>query len=220
MTPLEVIAYARQQYNAVNDSFFSDAELYTHVWHAQSRLAKEKLVENTYETDTVADQQEYTFPTSVIALKRIAWDGKRLTPITFKEDDWLTGFDADTTSAGTPTHYAVFDRVIYLRPTPSAAYTLKLFTFDEPAEVSATSTLDVPEEFHLDLANFVLWKMALKDQNFQAADYYKREWQGDDGESGAVSRARQWTRRRATADGFRVVRDEDAIAPTWWEGGA
>lgn len=210
MTPGELISYARQMYNASNDSFFADSELYTHVWHAQGILAKDaKAIENTYETTTVDGQQEYTYPTNAIAIKRITWDGKRLTRITFKEDDWLTGFNAATTATGTPSCYALFDRIIYLRPIPSAAYTLKLFTFDSPQEVSSTSSLDVDETFHLDLASFILWRMALKDQNFEAARYYQEQWDA------AVARAKTWARKKQTADGYNVVRDEEALLSVW-----
>ncbi len=176
-------------------------------------MAKEaKAIENTYTTTTVASQQEYEFPTNAIAIKRITWDGKRLDEITFREDDWQTGMNAATTATGTPSSYAVFDRVIYLRPVPSAAYTLKLFTFDQAQEVSSTSTLDLPEDLHLDLVPFLLWHMALKDQNFQAAAAYKDLWDGD---QGSVSRAKTWARKRATAGGFRVVRDEAALQAGW-----
>lgn len=190
----------------MNDSFFADAELYRHIWHAQDILAKEaRVIENTYTTSTVADQQEYTFPTNAIALKRITYEGKRLKRVKLKDDDLLTGFNAATTATGTPSHWYEFDRVIYLRPTPSAIGTLKIFAFDRPSEVSATSTLDVPDEFQLDLVSFLLWRMASKDQNFQGATFYKEQWEQ------AVDRCKRWARKRLLADGFNVVRDEDAV---------
>lgn len=206
MTPLDLVTAARQQYNAVSDSFFSDGELYRHVWFAQDVLSKEcNAIENTYTTSTVASQQEYTYPTTAIAIKRVTYAGKRLTRIKIKDDDLLTGFNAATTSSGTPTHYFVFDKVIYLRPIPAAVGTLKIFSFDQPSEVSATSTLDVPTEFHLDLITFLLWRMAAKDQNYQGAEYYERQWKE------AVERCKRWNRKRQLADGFNIVRDEDAV---------
>jgi hypothetical protein len=211
MTPPDVVSYARQQYNAVNDAFFADTELYTHIWHAQDILAKEcKAIENTYTTSTVIGQQEYSYPTTATAMKRVTYAGKRLLAMTLKDDDLLTGFNATTSATGTPTHYAIFDGVIYLRPVPSAVGTLKLFTFDRPGQVSATSTLDVPEEFHLDLVSFVLWRMASKDQNFQGAEFYRAQWDA------AVERCKRWSRKRQTADGFNVVRDEAADDLPWW----
>jgi hypothetical protein len=210
VTPDELNTYARQQYNAANDSFFADSELYKHQWFAQQVLAKEaKLIESTYTTPTVASQQEYTWPDAVIAIKRITWNGKALDRITFREDDILTGRNASTSATGEPRGYALFDRVIYLRPVPASVYTLKLFTFDQPQEVSSTSVIDVPEEFHLDLVNYLLWQMAAKDQNFEAARYYREQW------TAAVERAKRWSRKRLTADGFNVVRDDEAFYSAW-----
>lgn len=209
MTPGELATYARQQYNSVNDEFFSDEELYKHIWAAQETLSKESLIENTYNTTTVAGQQEYTYPTNAVAIRRITYDGKRLQRVDFREDDQQTGFDADTTSTGVPTTYVIFDRVIRLRPIPSDALTLQIFSYDRPQEVSSTSTLDVPEEFHLGMVDFLLWRMASKDQNFQSAAYYKAQW--DD----TLARARQWARKRKLGDSFNVVRDEEAEYSPW-----
>jgi hypothetical protein len=210
MTPGELNDYARQQYNATSDDFFSDDELYRHAWHAQNILAKEAgAIENTYTTPTVDGQQEYSYPTNTLAIKRITYNGQRLTKIDFKEDDVLTGQDAATTAKGSPVFYMLFDRVIYLRPIPDAVYTLKLFTFDQPQEVSATSSLDVPPEFHLDMANYLLWRMATKDQNFQAAEYHKVEWEQ------AVLRCKRWSKKRLIADGFKTVKDENTLTQ-WW----
>lgn len=209
MTPSELITYARQQYNAVSDGFFSDAEMRMHVWSAQDILSKERLIENAYDTTTVIGQQEYTYPTNAIAIRRITYDGKRLTRIDFREDDIQTGFDADTTSTGVPTTYVIFDRIIRLRPIPSDALALKIFTYDRPQEVTNTSTLDVPEEFHLGMVDYLLWRMASKDQNFQSANYYKSQW--DD----TLVRARQWARKRKLADSFNVVRDEEGEYSPW-----
>jgi hypothetical protein len=211
VTPDEVIGYARQQYNAVGDRFFSDEELYRHVWFAQDVLAKEALaIENTYSTPTVASQQEYTYPANAISIKRITCDGERLTRIKLREDDLLTGFDAATTQTGKPTHYALWNRIIYLRPVPATVVTLKIFTYDHPQEVSSTSVLDIPETFHLELTTFVLWRMCMKDQNFQAANYYKPQWDE------VVERAKKWARKRIIGDSFNVVRDEEDLADTTW----
>lgn len=204
LTPTELNTYARQMYNATADDFYSEAELYTHQQAAQNILAREcNAIENTYTTPTVASQQEYSWPTNAIAIKRITYNGQKLTKISFREDDFLTGFNQATTSTGRPIAYAIFDRTIYLRPVPDVVYSLKLFTFDKPGEVTASSTLDVPEIFHLGMANYLLWKMATKDQNFQAAAEFKAQWEEE------VERCRMWSRKRQVADGFNQVRDEN-----------
>lgn len=204
MSPSELVNYARQMYNAVSDDFFSDDELYRHVQAAENILAREcNAIENTYTTPTVSGQQEYEWPTNAIAIKRVTYNGQKLRKISFREDDYLTGFNQATTSTGTPITYAIFDRVIYLRPVPNAVQSLKIFTFDMPGDVATTGSLSVPEVFHTGLATYLLWKMALKDQNFQSAAAWKEQWDEE------RDRCMKWSRKRQVADGFNEVRDEN-----------
>ncbi len=209
MTPGEIATYARQQYNSVSDDFFSDAELYKHIWAAQNEMAREGLlIEATYTTSTVADQQEYSYPSLAIALKRVTYDGRKLMPITFREDDVMTLQNQATTSSGTPQYYAIWDKVIYLRPIPAEVGTLKIFSYNRPDEVSALSTLDLPAEFHLDVADFLLWRKSLKDKNFQAAKEYQALWDGK------VRRAKAFGRKARRGDGFTYVSDTELLANT------
>ena len=209
MTPSEVLEAARSAYNATGDDFFSDAELRRYVWAAQMELAKEGLlIEATYTTSTVASQQEYAFPTYTVAIKRITYDGKKLMPITFREDDTLTLTNQSTTATGTPQYYAIWDKVLYLRPVPAAVATLKIFSYSQPQEVTNSSALDIPVEFHLDLVDFLLWRMAIKDKNFQAANSYKALW--DD----KVAKARTFGRKARRGDAFTAVQDMDLLNET------
>ncbi len=202
MTPLELITAARQQYNSVSDDFFSDAELYRYVWQAQTEFARYAFnIERVYTASTVASQQEYSFPTNCIAIKRITYAGQKLMPITFREDDVLTIANSTTTATGTPLYYAVWNETFYLRPVPSAVGTLKIFAVAEPQEVSSTSTLEIPSQYHLDLIDYVLWRKAIKDKNFQAATEYKKLWDTK------MTQARDDHRRGKRADGFTAVQD-------------
>ncbi len=138
MTPNDLQEYARRQYNASADQFFSDSELYQHIWAAEYELAyKAMLIERVYTTTTVASQQEYSYPTDTIAIKRVTYDGVKLVPITFKEDDTLTLGNAATTATGSPQFYAIWNETLYLRPVPDDDLTLKLFTYNEPTAVTA-----------------------------------------------------------------------------------
>lgn len=209
MTPGDIAEYARQQYNSVSDDFFSDAEIYKHIWAAQNELAREGLlIEATYTTPTVASQQEYSFPSLAIALKRVTYDGRKLDPITFREDDTLTLANQTTTATGTPQYYAIWDKIIYLRPVPDEVATLKIFSYNRPDEVSATSTLDIPAEFHLDIVDYLLWRKALKDKNFQAASAYETLWDKK------LSKARIFGRKARRGDGFVAVQDMELLNAT------
>jgi hypothetical protein len=209
MTPVELVTLVRQQWNAVGDDFFADTELYSYIQAAEMDLARQALViEQNYSTSTVASQQTYAFPTNAIAIKRITYAGNKLMPINFREDDTLTLNNATTTATGTPQYYALWERTIYLRPIPSDVGTLVIYSYDAPAAVSANSVLEIPTCFHFDVAEYVLWRMAAKDKNFEAAEYYRTRWQD------CVMRARAWQRRSKRADGFTNVQDIDILPLT------
>lgn len=175
MTPEEVINLARSQYNAVNDTFFSDAELRDYLSKACIELSlKAHCIQSTFTTTTVADQQEYELPEHAIAIKRITYDGKKLDPFTFREDDVVTLNNSTSTDSGTPSYYATWGTSIFLRPIPSDAKTLKIYAFVKAQRIeSTTASLEIPEVYHHDLMDYVLFRMAIKDENNKSAkDYY------------------------------------------------
>lgn len=206
----DLLEFARQRYNAVGDEFFSDAELYRHVWAAQMVLAHEaRVIERVYQTTTTASQQEYAYPTNTILIKRVTYDGNKLMPITFREDDTLTLNNSTTTATGTPQYYALWNETLYLRPIPDDALTLKVFSVSEPQEVTSNSTLEVPSMWHLGMADYLCWQMALKDKNLQAAAQYEKTWQA------TVQKAKRWQRLRLRGDALHSVKDEDSLPTTY-----
>ena len=164
MTVTQVLTAARNKYNAVGDSFFSDSELLTLLHEACIQINKKaKIIEATYSTSTVASQQEYAYPTNTVEIKRVTYDGRKLEPISFQDDDLITGYDQDTTSTGTPSTYFIWNETISLRPVPSAVGTLKIYSFNEPSELTVSSTIEIPSLFHMDLVNFMVSEMAAKE---------------------------------------------------------
>lgn len=209
MTPDQVIEYARQQYNAVSDSFFVPTEMYRLLWSAQMELAREAwVIERVYTTTTTASQQEYSYPTQTLAIKRITCDGIKLVQTTFREDDSLTLSNQTTTATGKPQYFCIWNETIYLRPVPDSTYTLKIWSYNEPQEVSATSTLEVPTRYHLDLADYLLWRMASKDQNERAAERWRKNWEQ------RVLKAKGDRRRELRGDSFACVQDVDILPIT------
>ena len=174
MTPSEINNQARQRYNAVGDNFFSDEMIYSLIWQAENELFLAGYqIENSYETTSVADQREYTYPTNTVAIKRIEYDGLEITNVALKDDPK----GSTTEPTGTPDSYAIWDDVIYMYPTPdTTGDTIKLFTYDRPAEVTATSTLATPKEHHIDIIDFVLSGLFAKDKDQVMAAYHRNLW--------------------------------------------
>ena len=206
MTPTEIETAARNKYNAIGDSFFSQEEVLDLMLQACNELARDCfMIQATYTTSTVASQQEYSYPTNTIAIKRITYDGKKLKQITFREDDSITGLNQSTTATGTPQYYFVWNETISLRPIPSSVATLKIYSFNEHSAITTSSTLEIPSQFHMDIVDFIVSEMAAKDSNFTAAKYYSDRWEKKKLD------AKRWVRKQFRGDSFSVVQDEDQM---------
>jgi hypothetical protein len=207
MTPTELVTFALQRWNEPSGGLFSDSELYTVIWSAQLELAQESLcIRKVYTTPTVASQQEYAKPTNAISIKRITYEGQKLFKITDREDDALTLNNQTVTATGTPMYYWEWDAAIELRPVPGAVGTLKIYTYDLPQTVTASTVIDVPLRYHPKLANYMLAYMAEKDKNFQAAGNYRQLWMKD------LQDAKRYEKKFLRGDAMAHMIDEE-LAP-------
>jgi hypothetical protein len=210
MTPSQIEEAARRRYNSVSDSFWSSDEIFELIYDACLELALEtKCIERLFSTTTVASQQDYSFPSNVLAIKRVTYDGKKLKPINMREDDAITGLNQSIASEGSPTFYYQWDYTISLRPLPSDALTLKIWAYVLPSAITSTSTLEIPEEFHMKLVNYIVAEMAAKDSNSDMAVYYSKRWDR------AKLDILRWVAVRKRTDAFAVVQDEENSAGTY-----
>jgi len=207
LTPTQLETIIRQRTNTVGDTFWSTDEMLRLFWMAHLEMAREALcIERTYTTTSVVSQQEYDYPTNTIAIKRVTYDGEKLEPITFREDDAMTLSDAATTAIGRPKFYFVWNETLYLRPVPdTAALTIKIFSYNEPQEITSTSTFEIPCQFVPDTQYYVMAAMSAKEGDFEKASYYQNMW------NNAVSRCKAWTRKRLRGDSFAAVQDSDTL---------
>lgn len=209
MTPAEIETAARRKYNSDGDSFWNTDEIMGLIYEGELEMARESInIEKTYTTSSVIGQHSYSQPTNSISIKRIEYDGAKLERITFREDDTITNLKSTITATGTPIYYYEWSGLIYLRPTPDAVKTIKIFSYDMPQAVSSSTTLEVPVQFHRDLVNYVVKEMALKDQNYNSADRYQAMWDK------ALVKVKTWTRRRKRGDEFQTVKNADDSAGT------
>ncbi len=211
MTPQQIMEAARRRYNAIGDTFWSDDEIYQSIYDGelQASIDAPGIMERIYTTTTTAGTQEYAFPTNVLAVKRVTYNGQKLKKITMREDDSITGLNQDTTDQGTPTYYYEFDESIFLRPIPDDALTLKIWAYQEPDTVNATATLELPSVFHMSLVDYVLYQMAFKDSNHNAADRLEKKWEK------AIMRMKAWVAKRKRTDSFAAVQDEESSIGSW-----
>lgn len=209
MTPTEITTAARDIYNATGDTFFTDLQLYNWMQQGCQEFAKKAwLIEQLYTTSTVASQQSYTLPTLTIGVKRITVNGKKIKHITNREDDAITLSNQAVTSSGQPIYYYEYNYSIYLRPIPDAVYTMIIFSFDDSAAITATSTLTIPALFHFDLVDYLLWRMFAKDKDVTNMTAHLQIWKQH------VVDAIAYKRRLKRTDSFATVQSEDTLPVT------
>jgi hypothetical protein len=207
MTPTQLELSARRRYNAVNDSFWSQAEMLDLIFQAEMELAVECLcIQNKYTTTTVASQQAYAWPTRAISIKRVTYDGSKIDPIDMREDDAISLSNTTSIATGTPQFYFSWERSVYLQPVPSEAKTLNIWTYDYPETVVITSPLSVPAEYQPGMVYYMLAEMATKDGNFALADRYRTMWQQE------KSKALKLEAKRKRGDGPARIKDIERLA--------
>lgn len=215
MSPSDIESAVRAKYNALGDTFFTSAEIQTLIYQAELELANEcNIVEGIFTTESIQGTRQYTFPTQTRIIKRIeyidlAGIAVKLEPITFREDDALTLVNVASTTMGKPQFYSIYNYNFYLRPIPdTAGCTIKVYSYNEPQVVTSNSVLDIPTNFHMDICDFIVMHMYLKDKDSTMAQCYADMWVA------AKSRAKRWVQKRKRGDAFTIVMNEDNLAVT------
>jgi len=201
MTPTQIETHARQLYNAVGDSFFPQEMIFNIIYQAQLEMGIEAdIIEQTFSTTSVADQREYTYPDNTVSIKRIEYNGEKITKVELDADPK----NSLTEPTGTPDSYAIWNDVIYLFPTPdTTSDTIKMFTYERAGAVTATSTLQVPAQYHLGIVDLILAVFFAKDKDRQMSIFHRNIW------NETKERALMEVAKRKRTDRNAQVRDSD-----------
>lgn len=213
MTPSEIETAARRKYNSVSSSFFATAEIYDLIYQAELEIAREtEMLEGVTTTTSTAGTQTYAYPTGVLSIKRVEFDGAKLQPIDFRQDDSLTLFNSNTTTQGTPIYYYDWAQTLYFRPIPqTSSLQIRIYFYALPLAVtSASQVLEIPKIFHMNIVDYVVAEMAQKDQNFTMAQSYFDKWYNKH-----LPSMKAWSRKRRTGDAFKTVKDENVLVGTY-----
>lgn len=206
-----LIEQIRQRFNAVGDGFFTDQEMRDLLVDAQNELALETdCIEKVFTATTTAGTREYEYPTNAYRLHRVEWNGQRLDPDDFMWDDLNTGNNADSNSQGEPIYYQIWNDVLYLRPIPDEAQTLKIYANVTPQNITVdTATLDVPERYVRYLKDYCLAQMFAKSGNTvrNFATYHDQRWQK------SIQDVKRFEMKRKQGDQYMVVKNAE-IMPT------
>ena len=149
-----------------NDSLVSEAALIRFTDEAQKEACRrmDMLYDETTELvckiSYLTGGNGFLLDNRITVLERVMLSGIELTHKT--EAEIKTGNAAWMTYTGPPTCYYIKQRTIYLHPIPESAGDLDLAVYRLPMEdVNNTAgfVLEIPEEFQIDLINWVLWRV-------------------------------------------------------------
>lgn len=150
MTLVQMLQELRLRIGNPSTDATPDYQLKTYLQRALD--AANRRVEVAWADDTslstVANQQEYDLPASVVRVDWVELGSAVLTPIDMDAYRRLY-VDWRDTSAGTPTEYVIYGRKLILHPKPSAnSTTIRLRTITAPATISASGPAELASQDH------------------------------------------------------------------------
>lgn len=208
MTVSEFENEARRLGDFESDTFISSSEIYKAIEAVcQEILAIIGLIE-TEDTSitTVASTQEYDYPTRMEFVERVRYDGDDLQKIGFREWDIDKG---STDPEGTPRKFVIWNKKLYLVPTPDEAKTLTIFGYSRHEDVSAATTIAIPEILHHRMINKIVYRLLMKDKDYQGAKFFLDEWRNYD-----LPAIYDYKRQYRTGGKYQVVTSEEDVNTT------
>jgi hypothetical protein len=194
MTLSDLTDFIRSAYNsAEGDNFFSSTWMIKQVWAAETQLANEGwVIEDTYTAASAIGTRSLAWPSNTLAIKEVRYKGVQLLKVDLENDPK----NDDNNPTGTPGYYAIWDKEIILIPAPDTdGDNIQIRTYQTAAELSnSTDPLNVPDEYQICVADFVISEMAMKDQNLSLSAAYGAKW------ARCVEKARQNQRKQKRSD--------------------
>lgn len=122
---------------------------------------------------------EYSLPLNFQRLYNVAIidDAGQAIPL---NAEGLNQFDAQPPSAGQPVAYNIDRTLLRLYPTPDREYTVRLRYYRLPERlVNPNDVPELPPEYWDLLTSFALWHCYERENDYQAAQYYKARFDED-----------------------------------------
>lgn len=179
----EIKDEVKSQSGDESGALITDADITRWVNFGQIDLVrKTDVLQEHAETDAVASDGSYTVPDDYVKLRRVTYDGQKLARTNLEELDNLHPNRDKTNPTGTPTHYYVWGRKLWVYPAPAnlGVGLLDIYYVPRPAELINDSDIpEVPVTMHEDLVRYCLARAKEKDEETQdaqniMADYENR----------------------------------------------
>lgn len=188
----DVKARVKRQFGDESGVQITDDDIYRWISDALRNLilnGNEEIMQVSSTLDIVANQQDYTLPDGLIALKQVQIknfdsvgyfqsNGYSLEEFTTYVDGW----DGSFFGTGNPAIYTVFDNTIKFFPIPDANSTagIKLYYTSYLTEITDdTSSIDVPPFYFNVVVNYCLQQAYQLDEDWIAAEIMMQQIAAD-----------------------------------------
>jgi hypothetical protein len=169
----DVATWVKRQFGDESGVQITDSDIIRWINQAQAEIA---FLADPIQaiSSSVLVPGTYTYPlpvetaTKIISLRV---DGNPIQSIEFQEAELrLQKEDPQHTSTGRPRYWYKFANQLYLWPTPDTAWSIDIFYFKDPADITGTADLlNLPDKYFEPIVQFVMAKAYELDEEFESS---------------------------------------------------
>ena len=182
----DYITECRRLLHDANGNFYSDSELTDYINAGRTRLVRDTGCLRTYQTSTVAANQEIILTSSLpngtntldIINLNLIWGNTRIALQYMAFTDFNSRLRYYQNYIGRPIAYSMYGQTsIYLGPVPDQTYTIELDTIVLPtALTTASPTETLPAPYTSPVAFYACYKAKHKEQAFGESEIFRQEY--------------------------------------------
>ena len=182
----DYITECRRLLHDANGNFYSDSELTDYINAGRTRLVRDTGCLRTYQTSTVAANQEIILTSSLpngtntldIINLNLIWGNTRIALQYMAFTDFNSRLRYYQNYIGRPIAYSMYGQTsIYLGPVPDQTYTIELDTIIMPTALTTSSpTETIPDPYTTPVAFYACYKAKHKEQAYGEAEIFNQEY--------------------------------------------
>ena len=182
----DYITECRRLLHDANGNFYSDSELTDYINAGRTRLVRDTGCLRTYQTSTVAANQEIILTSSLpngtntldIINLNLIWGNTRIALQYMAFTDFNSRLRYYQNYIGRPIAYSMYGQTsIYLGPVPDQTYTIELDTIIMPTALSTSApTETIPDPYTTPVAFYACYKAKHKEQAYGEAEIFNQEY--------------------------------------------
>ena len=182
----DYITECRRLLHDANANFYTDSELTDYINAGRTRLVRDTGCLRTYQTSTVAANQEIILTSSLpngtntldIINLNLIWGNTRIALQYMAFTDFNSRLRYYQNYIGRPIAYSMYGQTsIYLGPVPDQTYTIELDTIIMPTALSTSSpTETIPDPYTTPVAFYACYKAKHKEQAYGEAEIFNQEY--------------------------------------------